>query len=946
MKRSGQTLPMSRDVSEARLDESRLPLRYRRANPPFPFVGRDAERAELSRRLREARVVCIHGPLGWGKSALVAAHLADLDASRPFVVRLDGSAPSDADLIARATRVLSSALGIAPSELPRPASDEDRVGQLLDLADDARAVMVIDDLSEAERDAASRLLSVASRYARHARWIVTTTRPLEGLPPADAMTLSPLSHEALRDLARSVAPSLTEAMVARAARDAEGSPGQLLSQFSRSETAPTLDPACRDALLLLRALRLPVPREALEPAIAARELDALLDRGVAFGAPHAVRAQPSDAPAVPSRAALHRLAEALGRHESPEATIEAVRLFLDCEDADAARVLLEARASSLFAAGFGAELWAVLAPHPTPSLGPFRLLAAVEDGRPHALVDVVEPGPEASPLAQLAWLKVRYALEDHPTVAARAFEIADAAEASERLDLGCEARLMGASSLMARGDFDGASAAIARVRAPHRQVELQAQAVLAMIAARRGESARARSLIEAMEPLLPSLTGKVRTNLIYNVALVLYGLGESQRAAALVARTFPVDGLATSALIGRRALEMDAHFSVLGGGLARARTLLERLAKFVVPGTPIDARRTLIVSTLALLDGEVAAAREGACRGAALAVTYRGDEDHAYGRMLSAQAAWRAGVAPDETEPAMPLHGVSGRLAHAWRALAQWAACGRLETIDVEGEGYEELAVMRLLLDAARALSAGTPFDASLLARAAALSSLPARAWTTLFCAQLFVARGQDVPLSAIRALRDPLVDAADRAAGVEAELRFIEACREGDLDALRALSEGPEGDLPQRWATALLGGLQPTTWLGAKIVASLRARLRWSHHAEVGSGSITYFDAPRARLLQPLGASLSLEAHPVLVRLLATLVAHGGAASKEALVCSVWQVRDYHPLHHDNRLRLAVRKLRGLAPAPLLETTEDGYAIAGRLRWLGEMPSDVRPPS
>jgi hypothetical protein len=77
--------------------------------------------------------------------------------------------------------------------------------------------------------------------------------------------------------------------------------------------------------------------------------------------------------------------------------------------------------------------------------------------------------------------------------------------------------------------------------------------------------------------------------------------------------------------------------------------LLARLAKFVVPGTPIDARRTLIVSTLALLDGEVAAAREGASRGAALAVTYRGDEDHAYGRMLSAQAAWRAGVAPDRT---------------------------------------------------------------------------------------------------------------------------------------------------------------------------------------------------------------------------------------------------------------------------------------------------------
>ena len=51
------------------------------------------------------------------------------------------------------------------------------------------------------------------------------------------------------------------------------------------------------------------------------------------------------------------------------------------------------------------------------------------------------------------------------------------------------------------------------------------------------------------------------------------------------------------------------------------------------------------------------------------------------------------------------------------------------------------------------------------------------------------------------------------------------------------------------------------------------------------------------------------------------------------SVVMSVWQADEYHPLRHDNRLRLAVRKLRKRVEADpsrpaWIETLEDGYRL------------------
>ena len=96
--------------------------------------------------------------------------------------------------------------------------------------------------------------------------------------------------------------------------------------------------------------------------------------------------------------------------------------------------------------------------------------------------------------------------------------------------------------------------------------------------------------------------------------------------------------------------------------------------------------------------------------------------------------------------------------------------------------------------------------------------------------------------------------------------------------------------------------------------------------------------DEPRASVWLEDGQEIALAKTPLLLRVLVVLADHGGAATKEALVMEAWGERDYHPLRHDARMQMAIRKLREKiehdpsSPTRLL-TTADGYALAGQVR-------------
>ena len=85
-------------------------------------------------------------------------------------------------------------------------------------------------------------------------------------------------------------------------------------------------------------------------------------------------------------------------------------------------------------------------------------------------------------------------------------------------------------------------------------------------------------------------------------------------------------------------------------------------------------------------------------------------------------------------------------------------------------------------------------------------------------------------------------------------------------------------------------------------------------------------------------GSMVSLADRPQLWNILVSLYHQGGAATKEQLVQDIWHESEYHPLHHDHRLHVAVRKLRQQIEAwpstpSFLLTTPHGYALTGLVR-------------
>jgi DNA-binding response OmpR family regulator len=111
--------------------------------------------------------------------------------------------------------------------------------------------------------------------------------------------------------------------------------------------------------------------------------------------------------------------------------------------------------------------------------------------------------------------------------------------------------------------------------------------------------------------------------------------------------------------------------------------------------------------------------------------------------------------------------------------------------------------------------------------------------------------------------------------------------------------------------------------------------------HAVSGSGGDREWtvDEAHRRVVVGHDVTIDLADKGVLFGLLVALGRRGGLATKEQLQEDVWGERHYHPLRHDNRLKVAVRKLRRLLEDALgddpLEAVDDGYRLRGRVRFV-----------
>jgi hypothetical protein len=219
----------------------RMPLRHRPRNPPATVVGRARETARLVEALGDGRCVVIWGAEGIGKSTLGAlgmARQASEQGRRGVVV----ATPPQCDL-RRLCRAVAEAVASATGRtdlLDDQACSDELLSVAIDVADEHRLAVLIEDLHHARAALQRELLTSLESYARDSRWIVTSRRD-PCLPELAGQTvrLRGLADAAARELVGHWAPQLPPEKIDSIVQLAGGAPLQLRQLCFRRANATT-----------------------------------------------------------------------------------------------------------------------------------------------------------------------------------------------------------------------------------------------------------------------------------------------------------------------------------------------------------------------------------------------------------------------------------------------------------------------------------------------------------------------------------------------------------------------------------------------------------------------------------------------------------------------------------------------------------------------------------
>ncbi len=965
----------------------RIPLRFRLPNPPPAFVGRASEVALLAAAVRRSPVTVVWGLGGVGKTALALHTLRRRFASQVPRVLLLALRPGCARPDLEAARVLGQAVG-GRIDWPDLASDPELVAAaVIDLAESERWWILVEDLQNADPAAVGTFLTLFGRYARRSR-LVATSRVDPGIALSSGTTI-PLGAMRDADLVRMArrARRLSIGEATRAARGAWGSPWRLLQRIavrgvaigsdsdassesgSDSATATATDSASASAsaadaaalgvspdlrrfLVRLSVVQVPVPRASLEAIAKPPEpLDSLLRRGLIEASGGGVRVHDVVRGILPParggefESARLRAGSALAASGDPAAVVEGVRLLLDAGRPEEAARGLHDRIERLLDQGFGPRLWERLAGEAHPALASARLRCAVDLGTADAIARIDRPAGEDLG-DRLHWARaLRFSgdLKGAAEVAARVQEGAGGGP------LGFEAGLLHCRCRIVLGAAEEILERAGRLVPRSIDDEARRDALVAQALTYLGRTGEATAIARTLRASFPRLAPNARLEVGGGIARVFYD-------ATLLAEADEVldgilDALGPSAPFrshGRMALHLKTYLAQDRGRLVEARRLLARLAtesSFLrASARSVEATIRLAEGTLDGLDdflnGSVADAegmgnrnyrdmadgmrvRLATVLGRRRALTVDPPDDtpdptiRAFRALWEIQNAVRHGATPSQPFPA-PRDLASNVEV---RVLAR---CVAAERAFLDGDA-----------DGARA-DARTAVD---WAREAGLALAEADALLVL-CDLLLAGNGDGLP-AALRRLS--AIAAQLPSARLAGEARFHAAALEADPAALEARVAEAVAPVAARRAAALLGEPVTLDLVDRRVVDAVRRRFgedTVDRICSAGAGGTPWgIDERRPRVWMADGRVVSFAKRPLLFRLLLALARRGGTATKEELVREVWNEREYHRLRHDNRLHLAVLKLRRAiesdpaVPALLLATTE-GYALGGTVRW------------
>jgi DNA-binding winged helix-turn-helix (wHTH) protein len=237
---------------------------------------------------------------------------------------------------------------------------------------------------------------------------------------------------------------------------------------------------------------------------------------------------------------------------------------------------------------------------------------------------------------------------------------------------------------------------------------------------------------------------------------------------------------------------------------------------------------------------------------------------------------------------------------------------------------HAELRILAALVRSAAALVAGRDGVARALAQKA-IDEANAEGYGTLESEARVRAAEAGAPLGAISGAPD-----------LVAHGRFF------SLDPVALIGIAPGNGSASRRARALLGDDVALDAIDRRVVERVRTKLSVRRIGPTASGAFVpgLLLDERDRSAHLGDRRIDFSARPLFWRILRALVDGGGVASKERLTLDAWEESEYHPLRHDGRIWVAIRKLRARleddAKNPRwIVTKDDGYAFDDVVRFV-----------
>lgn len=959
---------------ESTKDIGTIPLRHRLPNPTALFVGRRSELDWLSEVLAQRSVAFVHGPGGIGKTSIVLQTIHERfreSLSRALFVEVRPEEPTDQvrRTLARLMSQISgrtidlAALGDDPEELTAAA---------LDIADALELWVVLDDVHHADASEMNTLLMQLASYARGSRWLVTS-RTNPKLPPLVGQTLElgGLGEDELKTLAHELDPLVAPHDIVRAVASAAGSPWLLQQhvtvgaaevavnrdQFLASLPSESVE-FLRALSLLRRSFPLDVIRRIVPPpstaVLAHLERRGLIQRDTTGYRLHDVVSGFLFPKADRSTEELERrAATALSELDDPEALLEAARILLRLRAFDALADSVERHADDLISSGFAPKLWGIIADTGDPRLEHWRLRCAAELGNPTALGAVGAP-IEERPENTLAWAQTEYARGDVEKSLSFARAVTGRKRGRRDVEVTKKACLLEARCLMHLGQLEEAMKRLSAINDKHAEAAAHRDALIALGHALQGEREAGSHAVETTRRLqdldtLPEAT--------HELAAALALTGRFELADELLDSILATPrGGGARLLVARQALLLRARIRLAAGEADETKDILETIRpyvrgpSFLLPFlAELDVSRRLILGRLDALESVVDYALE----------LSRSVDHPCWFRsaVLLERLKLIRGVTPTTpSESGDPPHPSADSLV---LALVKAIRRCRYELsfspppTSPHLAHIAEVKVWGHLLKSAVALISRDDVNADREAAAALIEAERARD-----CALELEALGNlcDVLLCLGRSgEHEGTIERLDHRARLIGSSRFeLEAAFNRDRAhpaSLERLASAEQiAPVAARRAQALLGGSPVLDALDRRVVETVGAETRalGTTICQVGDALSPEgpwrpgwgIDEPSMSAWLPDGQVIDFSARPLLFRILLTLAERGGAAAKEVIFCESWQESDYHPLRHDSRLHVSIRKIRmELETDPSrperLQTTNEGYRLGGSVRWV-----------